>query len=186
MTMKPRHKIVTAAILFVAAGLSTLVWAATPRSLPDQQVHYWRVSLASPICPGNAATCTINVGAVPYNSIILRVTAAVHTAFNSVTSDGVTLGTTSANANEIMSAALSIHTQGLASGTVLATASSATGNTATQTGANGGFDLWLKYTAVGTVATTGNAAIIIEYIPNNDGACAQVPASGTGSNPAGC
>jgi hypothetical protein len=184
--MTLRHKVIAAAVLLGAALAYTLAFAATPRSLPDQQVHYFRVSLAQPICPGNAATCTINVGAVPYNSIVLRVTAAVHTAFNSVTSDGVTLGTTQANANEIMSAALSIHTQGLTSGTVLAGASSATGNTATQTGANGGFDLWLKYTAVGTVATTGNAAIIIEYIPNNDGACAQVPASGTGSNPVGC
>jgi hypothetical protein len=172
----------TVAGLMIAGAITPSIVSAltipatfSPRFFQDQMVHYWRITLQFPICPNNAATCKLKVGALPYNAAVLRITSVTNTAFNSVTSDGVTLGTTQANANEIMSAALSIHTQGLASGTVLATASSATGNGATQTGADGGFDLWLAYTSAGGVASAGNAAVVVEYVSPNDWGCTQVP-----------
>jgi hypothetical protein len=174
------------ALVSAIAAVAGLANAATQRVFQWQQTHYIRQSLVWPVCPNNAVTCTINIGAVPYNTIILRVTASVNTTFATSTTDVVTLGTTQANANEIVSANVNVHTQGLVTGTVLATASSATGNGATQTGSNGGFDLWMKYTSTGSAPTAGNATLIVEYVPNNDGGCAQVPPSGTGSTPAGC
>lgn len=174
-----------AGLMMVGAVFALTVPATfSPRSFPSQQTHYWRISMSLPFCTQVAASCTVKVGALPYNAMVLRVTAVTSTAFNSTTSDVVTLGTTQANANEIVSAGMSIHTQAIVAGTVLATASSATGNGATQTGSDGGFDLWLKWTAgAGNTATTGNAAIVVEYVGPNDWGCTAVP---MGSTAPGC
>jgi hypothetical protein len=155
------------------------------RIFPDQQVAYVRTTFAFNSCVQAANVCTVKLlnASLPYNSAVLRVTAVVHTAFNSTTTDVITLGTTAANANEISSAGCSTHAQGLVACTVLATASSATGAGATQTGVNGGFDLFLKWTGGGGSPTTGLMALVIEYIMPNDGLCTTV---GAGATAIGC
>jgi len=156
-----------------------------PRMFPTEQVAYVRTTLTFNMCTATANVCTLQLAnaSLPYNAVILRVTANVMTAFNSTTSDGVTLGTTSANANEIVSAC-STHALGAIACTLVTTPGNATGNTVAQSGQNGGLDLWIKWTAgTGNTATAGLASLIIEYIMPNDGLCAPVP---LGATAAGC
>ena len=172
----------------LAPAIAQTTRPSAPRVFPSQQVAYIRASLTSATCspaPAGAGSCTVKLAAaLPYNAVVLRVTAVTHTAFNSTTTDTVTLGTTSANANEIVSAGCSIHAQAIVACTVLATASSATGSGATQTGGDGGFELYVKYSNTGGAnATAGNAALVIEYVMPNDGLCTAVA---MGATAAGC
>lgn len=182
----------SAAALAVGAALGSLLTAPiavfalnvpaqyAPRYFQTQQTHYIRFSLQVTSCVQVSNSCTIKVpAALPYNSLVMRVTAITNTAFNSTTSDGITLGITSASHNEIVSSACSIHAQAIVACTVLATAGSATGNGATQSGLDGGFDLFINWTGGGGTPNTGNAAIVIEYVAPNDGTCTAVPLNTT-------
>lgn len=173
------------AIAQVIPSTSTTQRRPVPRVFPTQQVHYIRTTLTFGMCVQVANTCTVQIAnaALPYNAAVLRVTAIVHTAFNSTTSDVIIVGTTTA-ANQIVSANVSLAAQGLVAGTVIAGASSATGVTATQTGQNGGFDIFVKWTAgTGNTATTGLASLVIEYVAPNDANCTVVA---QGATAAGC
>jgi hypothetical protein len=164
---------------------STTQRKPVPRFFPTEQVAYIRTTFAFNMCTAVANVCILQLAnaSLPYNAIVLRVNWAVYTAFNSTTSDTLSLGVTSANANELVSAT-SIHAAGIASQTVVATSLNNTGNTTAQTGSNGGFDLWVKWTAgTGNTATTGLMAILIEYITPNDGLCGPVA---LGAAPVGC
>jgi hypothetical protein len=154
------------------------------RQFPSQQVHYLRATLAFPFCVQSGTGCTVKIGAMPYNSIVLRVAFVTYVAFNSTTSDTLTLGTTQANANEIVSSAASIHAIANVSGTVVATVFNSMGGGATQTGGDGGFDIWAKWApgAINT-ASAGITSVVIEYIAPNDGGCVYTPMTAT--NP-GC
>jgi hypothetical protein len=169
------------ALLVGPAAIALTVPAQfAPRYFLTQQTHYIRFSLQFNSCVQASNICTMKVpAALPYNSEVIRVTAVTNTAFNSTTSDVVILGTTLANTNEIVSSGCSIHTQAIVACTVLAAAGSATGNLATQTGLDGGFDLFVRWTGGGGTPSTGNASIVIEYIAPNDGTCAPVPLGAT-------
>jgi len=152
-----------------------------PRTFATEQVAYIRTTLAFNMCTATANVCTLQLAnaSLPYNAVPLRVTANIMTAFNSTTSDSLSLGTTAANANEI-STACSIHAAGVVACTLVTVPANAVGNTVAQTGFNGGFDLWIKWTAgTGNTATTGLASLIIEYIMPNDGLCTAVPLGAT-------
>ena len=160
----------------------------SPRMLGIQAVHYIRTTLSFNMCTATANVCTIKAAnaALPYNAIVLRVTLAVYTVFNSTTSDTLLVGTTAASANEIVSSAMNLRTIGTTAGTVLAASLSATGGATAQTGLQGGFDVWMKWTAgTGNTATTGLAAVVIEYIAPNDGLCSPVSLD-TATVPGGC
>lgn len=153
-----------------------------PRQFATQQLHYIRFGFSIPGVPQGCIiasnTCVFKVGAVPYNSVILRITVSTNTAFNSVTNDLISFGTNTTGTN-IVAAGCVMHAQGLTSCTVLATASSVTGNSATQTGTNGGFDIFMVYVSSGGAASAGNATIVIEYAAPNDGPCAAVAMGAT-------
>lgn len=176
----------TAALVFLATLPPSLVLAQAPttaqfapRQFTTQQLHYIRFGFQLTSCTIASNTCTVKVGAVPYNSVIYRITVSTNTAFNSVTNDLISFGTNTTGTNIVNSGCV-MHAQGLTSCTVLATASSVTGNSATQTGLNGGFDIFMVYVSSGGAATTGNATILIEYAPPNDGAtCANVAMGAT-------
>jgi hypothetical protein len=157
----------------------------SPRYFPTEQTHYTRTTFAFNSCVQAANVCTVRLmnAALPYNAIVVRVYAAVYTAFNSTTSDVISLGTTAANANELVTTCTT-SAVGLISCTVAAGALNATGNTVAQSGQRGGIDLFMKWTAgTGGTATTGLMALITEYIAPNDGLCAPVPQNAA---PVGC
>jgi hypothetical protein len=175
------------AVAQVIPSTSTTQRQPVSRQFPSQQVHYIRSTLTFNMCVQSSNACTVKLANanLPYNAIVKSVTAYVYTAFNSTTSDVIIVGTTSANANEIVSSTMNIHAQATVAGTVVATAFNSTGNTVAQSGTNGGLDVWVKWTAgTGNTATAGLAALVIEYYAPNDGNC--TPNIAMGAAPAGC
>jgi len=159
-----------------------------PRYFPTQQTAYVRTTLTFNMCRQTANVCTVQLAnaSLPYNAVVLRVSMVTYVAFNSTTSDTLSVGTTAANANEIVTTAMNLQSAAntIVTGTVVLTSPGSLGNTVAQSGSNGGLDLWAKWTAgTGNTATAGLATLIIEYIEPNDGNCLPVP---LGSTAAGC
>jgi hypothetical protein len=175
------------AVTGVAALALTSPPTFAPRNFQNQQVAYFRInvnfnSINGQPCVLVSNKCTIKVGALPYNAYVIRATQQIITNFNSGTTDTVALGISSASANELV-AAQSVHTgAGNQSTLTVASAGSGvqvTGNSASQTGTDGGFDLYVLYAQTGSAPTAGQAIIILEYIPANDGTCAEVAMGAT-------
>ena len=170
-------------------GLGLAVTAAFALVIPPQfspqqynsaQTHYIRFSVNFNSCVLVAGTCSFKVGAVPYNSYVLRASQQVYTAFNSGTTDTVAVGTASGGAQLVAAQTVHAATAGLPLTVVAANlGTAATGNGIASTGANGGFDIWVTYTQTGAAPTAGSAVIILEYIAPNDGTCVTVPLGGT-------
>jgi hypothetical protein len=155
-----------------------------PRSFSDQQTTYLRFPINFNSCVPVALTCSFRVGAVPYNSFLVRAYTQTFTTFTGATTATVSFGTSAGSAN-IMAAA-TILTAGNAVAQTIAAGGlgvTVTGNGIAQTGALGGFDIYATITYTVAVATAGAAVGIIEFIEANDGSCAPVP---TGATAAGC
>jgi len=127
-----------------------------------QQVHYYRL-VVNFNDPGIAAG--VKFGRLPANTYILSIDAHVKTVFNAATTNVLTMGT-STTATEIFDAATANASINEASATVQhLTAAAGLGTAVT---ASGEVDLYVKYTQSGTAATTGQAVIVVAYIPDND------------------
>ena len=191
LKQKIRYWVGAIALSLMAVGVAyalTQPPTFSPRNFISQQVGYYRINVnfnnvdGIP-CVYVSLKCTVKVGALPYNGYVIRATQQIITNFNSSVSDTLSLGLTSTSANELV-AAQSVHTgAGNQSTLTVASAGSGvqlTGNNATQTGANGGFDLYVQLVAGSTpTATAGQAIIILEYIAPNDGGCTDVPQGST-------
>lgn len=156
-----------------------------PRQLQWQQTGYVRAAFsfstnATAGCSTN--NCVVKVGAasLPYNAAVLRATVSVTTAFNSATTDVISIGTTSANANELASSC-NVHAVGVVACTMGTNPGTATGAGTAQSGSNGGFDLFIKWTQTGAIATTGTAIVVVEFAFPNDSTCTLVPPGTTAS-----
>jgi len=102
---------------------------------------------------------TVKVGTLPAGALITLMAARVNTVFNAVTTNVLTFGTDSAtNAN-------------LAGAGDINEASATYQNITTGLGLaiTADTDVFVRYTQTGTAATTGQADIVILYIPNSDG-----------------
>lgn len=105
----------------------------------------------------------VKFGRLPANVFLIRATCQIIVAFNAVTTNVLTFGTTT-TANEI-TAAGDINEATL--NTLQACLNSgATGLQLTTATEN---DLYAKYAQTGTAATAGQAIWVLEYINNNDG-----------------
>lgn len=124
-----------------------------------QQVNYYRKTInfndALISAPANP------FGRLPLNAFIVDVQVEIVTAFNAATTNVLTIGTTTASANEIVSG-VDVDEAGLADTDV----SRARGTILTRTSE---LNLYYKYTQTGTAATAGKANVIVTYIPDNDG-----------------
>jgi hypothetical protein len=176
--------------LFATSGVAlalTVPASFSPRMFPSQQTHYLRFSFNFNSCVLASGSCTLKVGAVPYNAWVLRAYQQIVTSFNSLTSDNLSIGVTSTSANELVAnQSIAAAAGGATALTVISTAAGTvkTGDLATSTNTIGsGFDIWVKWTQVGTAASAGAANYIIEYAAPNDGSCALVP---QGSTAAAC
>lgn len=168
----------------VAPSTTTATRQPEPRQLPTQQTHYIRTTFNFDSCTQTANACTVKImnASLPYNTAILRVSAVTFTAFNSTTSDVFTLGTTAANANEIVSTGCNFRAAGLVACALATTVGTAVGATTAQSGTNGGFDLYLKWTGGGGTPTTGRSTIVVEYAPPNDATCTVTPMGSTAAS----
>lgn len=157
----------------------------SPRMATDQQTVYYRFAVNFNSCQLRAAdtACSFRVASVPYNSFLVSISKQIITTFNPTTSATIALGT-SGQATNVM-AAFNVFT-GAATTAVFDTAfagagEATTGNGATPTGGNGGFDIYATYTvgAAGSQGTQGQVIFIIQYISPNDGSCINVPLGAT-------
>ena len=168
----------------VAVSTTTDPHQPEPRQFPSQQTHYIRTTFNFNSCTQSSNICTVKLmgASLPYNSVVLRVTAVIFTAFNSTSTDVIILGTTAANANEIVSSSCNIHAVGVVACTMDTGGPAATGATTAQSGKNGGFDLYMKWTGGGGTPSAGRMALIVEYIPPNDGLCVVTPFGSTNAS----
>ena len=152
----------------------------SPRVFPDQQTAYWRFSINFNSCVYAALTCSVRVGALPYNAFLVRGYQQVTTTFSGggITAFTVALGTAPATAN-IVAAQSALTAGNGAALTMAAIGVGVTGNGIAQSGAQGGFDLWATLTATTGAPTAGSAQYVIEFIAPNDGSCAPVPSGAT-------
>lgn len=146
-----------------------------PRYYNGQIVQYYRFTLNwnDP----NISTGQV-FGALGCNAYILSIDADVTTAFNAATTNSVSIGVTSASANEIVAGGTSSGTNIVAGSTGINHLTTAaglgvivTGNTSDQI--NNGpvpcyVPLYAKYAQTGTAATAGSVTVVIAYVPNND------------------
>lgn len=133
------------------------------RQLTQQAVNYYRITINWN--DKNIGTGQ-QFGTLPANAYILSIDAYVNTAFNAGTTNVVTIGTTSANSNEIVASGITAGTTGhyaLTSAAGLGTAVSMGG-----TWLNTNMPLFAKYAQTGTAATAGSVVVVIAYLPNND------------------
>lgn len=98
-------------------------------------------------------------GAIGQNAFIVNVEVEIVTAFNAGSTNVLTIGT-STSANEIVSSSDVDETTPGVTRVTRGFGRSLTASADTT--------LYAKYTQTGTPATTGQAVIVIEYIPNND------------------
>lgn len=176
----------TRAIVALASlfALTAIAFAAgpvinfAPRQFTTQQTHYLRFTFNFNSCVLASGSCVVKVGAVPYNAWIMRAYQQIATSFNSGTTDTLSIGVTSTSANELVAAqSIAAATGGATALTVVSTNAGtvATGDGATQTGGNGGFDIYAKYTQTGSAPTAGAVSELIEFAAPNDGACKITP-----------
>jgi hypothetical protein len=165
-----------------------------PRQFPSQQIHYERhvinitstnftADQAQNSCVFAAGTCSARIAALPYNSFIVRASSQLLTVCNAATTCTWSLGTASATPANIVAATsiLTGVTTQIQSPAIVATGGGIllTGNGIAQTGANGGFDLFLNVTFTGAAPTTGTLVVVLEYYAPNDGGCSYVPMGST-------
>ena len=163
------------------AAALTIPQQFSPTLYPSQQTHYLRFALNFNSCVPVSLACSVKVGAVPYNAFLVRAFTQTYTTFSGggVTAFAASFGTTSANANEILTTTPLLTAADAVTVTLTHPGATATGNGIVQTGANGGFDIWVKLTATTGSPTAGSAVGIIEYIAPNDGSCTMVPMTQT-------
>ncbi|EJN14750.1 hypothetical protein PMI42_01724 [Bradyrhizobium sp. YR681] len=174
----------------IAATTLTLTPTNTlaPRYYPEQLTHYVRFAVDFNDCPLRAAdtACSLRVATLPYNAFLVSISKQIITTFNPTTSATIALGT-SGQATNVMAAFNVFTGQSTAAAFDTGFAGAGelvTGSGATQTGANGGFDIYATYTvgAAGSQGTQGRAIFIIQYIAPNDGDCVAVPAGATATS----
>ena len=154
-----------------------------PRYFPTQQTHYERhlitltttgmtADTAQNTCAWVSSTCSIRIGAVPYNAFIVRAYQQVVTACATSTACGLALGTASASQNLVANQSVLVAGGATALTVVAANAGIAvTGNNIASTGADGGFDLYVTGTWTVAAPTAGTIVLVIEYFGANDGGC---------------
>ena len=155
-----------------------------PRYFPTQQTHYERhvITISSTGCTGDTAqntalfvtgSCSVKIGALPYNSFVVRAALQITTACNAGTTCTLALGTASGGAQLLAAQSIlaAAGTGPLFPAVAATSGILATGNNIASTGANGGFDLFATIAQTGGAATTGVVIFMLEYFGPNDGGC---------------
>lgn len=133
------------------------------RQQPGQFTNYYRITVnfSDPRMP-----TAQKFGRLLRHSFISNVACHVLTAFNAGTTNVFTVGTSLANANEIIDAATSTKSIDETSATYQQiTSATSLGEAVTSAG---DVDLYAKFAQTGTAATAGKLTCIISFIQNND------------------
>ena len=127
-----------------------------PRQFHTQQLHYLRKGFTF----ANGAT-TIDVGVIPSGSVIMFALSGVvvHTVFNAGTNNRLDVGASTDSGTNNFGTLLALTSVGFVT---LDEGASTSAKMAADTLVQAFVDL------TGTAATTGDATIVICYVPNND------------------
>ncbi len=125
------------------------------RTYHTQQIHYMRADVAFNT-PGIGSADTVVLGGLPANAVIVTCVVKIVAAFNAVTTNVLTVGTTTGD-NDVVAA-------GDVNETVIGT-TIVTAAVGYRFSATADVTLYVRYTQSGTAATTGSAIIMIGYIP---------------------
>lgn len=127
------------------------------RKIHTQQTHFLRKRInfnTAGIAGG------VVIGTVPKNSVIADVRARVNTIFNAATTNVIIVGLTQGGSELVAGGTIVPGVVGGYAGvTLLATGAQVANDT----------DVWVSYTQTGAAATTGQADIVVEFIPDMDG-----------------
>jgi len=162
---------------FAAAGLAVLLacgvaYALAPQpqaTFPvrvgaTQQTNYYRVSV-NYNDPWVASPGYSQFGTLPQNAYINSISCEVITAFNAVSTNVLTLGTTTTATNLVDAGTSNMSITEGTPGIYQMTASTGLGRGLT---ASADTPLYVKYTYTGTAPSTGKATCVITYMPDND------------------
>ena len=168
---------VAAAVLAMAASPAFAVYNDQTRNFPartcNQGLTYQRLTVN--YNDPNISTGQ-RFGTLPANAYIMSIDVHVTTAFNAATTNLLTIGTTSANSNELVAdcgtatACVSNHTTTIATGVSHLTTAAGVGLAVSGGGTWTGLSmpLYVKYAQTGTAATAGSATFVIGYACNDD------------------
>lgn len=138
--------------------MATGTAGTTARQYATQQVHYlrFRVTYSDAGISTGVAKQTLPSGAIIIGTDIL-----IATTFNAGSTNVLTVGTNGTTANNMV-----------ASGDVDETTGAITLNVKPTSSALGVLSsdavVYAKYTQTGTAGTTGDATVLVKYIPSND------------------
>jgi hypothetical protein len=157
--------IVAAAIAIVSlASTAKEVMALTlPPTFParnsgEQNMHFFRKRIQ--FADVTALTAGLKIGRLPSRAFVTGVEVHTGTSFNAATTATISVGTTAATGTEIC-AAQDVKTTGYIR------VASPTGAGLAVT-ASGEVDVFLKFAQTGGSMTTGDATVIVHYMPDND------------------
>ncbi len=138
--------------------MATNTAGSTARQYQSQLIHYLRFDVNY-----NDAGIASGVSkqTLPAGAIIVGTDVLVSTTFNAQTTNVLTVGTNGTTANNIIASGDVDETTGGLTKSVSPTAA-ALGKLAADV------PVYVKYTQTGTVASAGNATVIIKYVPSND------------------
>lgn len=146
----------------LTGGTGTLLALTIPPTFParnsgEQNVFYFRKRFT--FADSSAMQAGLKIGRLPSRSFIHSIKLYKAVAFNSATSDNLTIGTTAAG-NDILAATVLTGT-GYVDATAAAGLGIVVGTAAEQ-------DFFMKWVAVGAAATTGDVTVVITFLPDND------------------
>jgi len=153
---------VGAAVAAPAAGLGLLLALTIPPSIAarnsgEQQLHYFRYRFT--VANVSALSAGLKIARLPSRAFINSISTYTSTAFNSVTTDTIQLGSTASGVDILV--ATTLRTAGYAA----ATAAAGLGIVVATAGEQ---DIYAKYVSTGGAASAGDVTIVITYFPDND------------------
>ena len=128
---------------------------AVGRQGSDQQTHFLRKTVN--FGDTNIAT-GVKMGTLPLGAHILQTSVHIRTVFNAATTNVLTVGTNSTAYDNMINAAA------VAEGTLGYTVAAPNADIVYPTG---DLDVFAKFTQSGTAATTGQADIVVTYVPDD-------------------
>jgi hypothetical protein len=144
------------------AGLGFLALTVPPtlsaRNSGEQQINFFRYRFTVANVP--ALTAGVKIGRLPSRAFITSIALHKSTAFNSVTTDTIQLGST-ASGVDILAATDIKSAAGYAALTAAAGLGIVVGTTGEQ-------DIYAKYASTGGAASAGDVTLVIAFIPDSD------------------
>lgn len=136
--------------------MATNTAGTAARQLPFQATHYLRRRVTFADVSGTQ----YKMGTLPMGAVVLGTSVSVKTVFNAASTNVLIVGT--AGDDDALVAA------GGVDETAVALTRVAPATLAGQVAPSADTDIYTKYTQTGTAATTGDAVVIVEYVPDND------------------